>query len=795
MVQWWEIVVTLVCIFLSGVFSGLTLGVMSLDMIELRVLSESGSATEQWCARKIMPVRKHGNWLLCTLLMGNTVVNAALAIVSAKLFGGPGGLLASTAIILFAGEIIPQAVCYRHGLIIGAYAIPAIHVLMYLSAPLSYTTALALDFVLGGESATRYNRSQLKSLLSLHGQSLSPTQLQAVSSPSKVYDDATDKVIIEILSEAERQPQSEHQTSITIQSLPNPSSSPTSSPTDSENAANSISNDSSNPEIELNPDLPAETNASLDNNPSLDGIPVSDVEARKNFNLFGKFRKNRQQPSPAGSKRKERKEKLRKSLLEHAPLTNDEMTMLDGAFDFSQKDVGLVMTRLDSVFMLDASLSLNFKVLLLIFQSGHSRIPIYNQSRENIIGILFAKDLILLDPEDAVPIRTVLSFFNRNVLMVMEDIPLNRMLNIFCQGGGHMAIVRKEQTDNDGPLTTGIVTLEDLIEELIGQDIVDETDVYTDNLRKQRVKRIRSIDPEVLRMFDSTHDDEVLSEKEVLAVASYLSNNTYEFSENFVRIDVLRQMLAESPIIECHKEGKNGINTAQHEQDMSSRGVDEPVVIASLSGDDITKHLEGLGNDDATVYRKGVPSKNAYLIIHGRLKIIAGDEGFQSEAGPWTLLGTRALSHNLYAPDFTAKVIERPTRLLRISRKLFRDMVKASGTTLVPGASIDSPTVKINPFARVHSTHAPTIPNANSPSNATTQSATSLAMAAAATAMAVGLPKTSPNTSFEQVTSNAREGTLRSDDDRVSTSQQRSPGETQNRGSKSINGPGDSSDF
>jgi metal transporter CNNM len=62
-------------LLLSGLFSGLTLGLMSLDMVSLEILAEGGEEQERECAKKILPIRAKGNLLLCTLLLGNTMVN------------------------------------------------------------------------------------------------------------------------------------------------------------------------------------------------------------------------------------------------------------------------------------------------------------------------------------------------------------------------------------------------------------------------------------------------------------------------------------------------------------------------------------------------------------------------------------------------------------------------------------------------------------------------------------------------------------------------------------------------
>ena len=60
---------------MSGLFSGLTLGLMSLDMVSLEILRDGGEGEERAYAAKIIPIRAKGNLLLCTLLLGNTMVN------------------------------------------------------------------------------------------------------------------------------------------------------------------------------------------------------------------------------------------------------------------------------------------------------------------------------------------------------------------------------------------------------------------------------------------------------------------------------------------------------------------------------------------------------------------------------------------------------------------------------------------------------------------------------------------------------------------------------------------------
>ena len=77
----WLVLVVLTC--LSGIFSGLNLGLMSLTVEDLNIVIRSSKDPQQVeHAKRILPLRKKGNMLLCTLLIGNTVVNVMLSVMT-----------------------------------------------------------------------------------------------------------------------------------------------------------------------------------------------------------------------------------------------------------------------------------------------------------------------------------------------------------------------------------------------------------------------------------------------------------------------------------------------------------------------------------------------------------------------------------------------------------------------------------------------------------------------------------------------------------------------------------------
>ena len=144
---------------------------------------------------------------------------------------------------------------------------------------------------------------------------------------------------------------------------------------------------------------------------------------------------------------------------------------------YKTKTVSEVMTLIDQIYMLHVESKLNFKLIRQIFESGHSRIPVYGNDANDIVGLLFVKDLIFVDPEDETPVINFIHIFGRGVHKVWPDSQLGEVLQLFKMGRGHLALVNK-LSEKGETHTVGLVTLEDIIEEILQDEIVDETDVF-----------------------------------------------------------------------------------------------------------------------------------------------------------------------------------------------------------------------------------------------------------------------------------------------------------------------------
>ncbi|GAB0494225.1 hypothetical protein MMPV_005516 [Pyropia vietnamensis] len=361
------------CLVLAATAAGLTLGLMSLDTVGLDIMAASTNPREAAAARAIQPIRQQGHRLLVTLLLTMTMVTELLPLVLETLYpGGAFALAVSVIALLLFGEILPQAVCSRHALSVGASLIGVVRALMWVATPLALPLAAALDWLLGSDHAQTYDRHGLGALIDVHAR----------------------------------------------------------------------------PEVG-------------------DG--------------------------PAGI------------------LSGEEARALKGALELCTKTAGDIMTPAPDVFALSMDAVLDRRTMKECLRRGHSRVPVYGAGGiGDVVGLLLLKQLILLDPDDAVPVRVLVEDaavtaggraprHGRRLrvtppLMVVRSTPLGDLLKAFRDERVHLACVY-EALEGVAPadrVFAGVVCLEDVIEELLDDEIVDETDATTDNVSKEPATTARA---------------------------------------------------------------------------------------------------------------------------------------------------------------------------------------------------------------------------------------------------------------------------------------------------------------
>lgn len=157
-------------------------------------------------------------------------------------------------------------------------------------------------------------------------------------------------------------------------------------------------------------------------------------------------------------------------------LNQDEVTIISAVLDLKEKPVANVMTPMDDVFVMSEDTVLDENTMDMILSAGYSRIPIHETGNPtNFVGMLLVKILITYDPEDA---KLVRDFPLATLPETRPETSCLDIVNFFQEGKSHMVLVSEFPGRDHGAL--GVVTLEDVIEELIGEEIIDESDVYID---------------------------------------------------------------------------------------------------------------------------------------------------------------------------------------------------------------------------------------------------------------------------------------------------------------------------
>ena len=155
-------------VIFAALMSGLTMALMSLDQMNLSILSISGTQTEQGQARKLSPLLKRRHLLLVTLLVGNAAAMEALPIFLDKIVPEFIAIILSVSFVLVFGEIIPQALFTKYRLYIGSTLSPLVWILPIVALPVTFPIAVILDCCLGTDHPTIYRRAELKELTKQH---------------------------------------------------------------------------------------------------------------------------------------------------------------------------------------------------------------------------------------------------------------------------------------------------------------------------------------------------------------------------------------------------------------------------------------------------------------------------------------------------------------------------------------------------------------------------------------------------------------------------------------------------
>ncbi|CAF0715508.1 unnamed protein product [Adineta steineri] len=292
-----------------------------------------------------------------------------------------------------------------------------------------------------------------------------------------------------------------------------------------------------------------------------------------------------------------------------ADIEKPELDVITGVLSLRKKTVKEAMTWLPDVYMLDSDRKTDAELLLDVHKHGFSRIPVYSNEKPNIIGIVKLRDFALITPEQYhLTVKNLLEFHTHSYGYAKITDSLYGLMQEFLKSRWHMALVQELQTDEDNidPVyaTAGIITLEDVIEEMLQREIIEETDFFTDNRRKIQRKQAKTMDYTAL--VKRPVKGPSISPQLKVAVFQFLNTNIHQFTSGFISQEILQILL-----------NYNVYATIKRQANQSTNSI--------------------------YLYKKGFRYELFTLIIQGNATLESGAERIMSTVGPFSYFATSSL--------------------------------------------------------------------------------------------------------------------------------------------------------
>ena len=448
-----NVFLVLICVLTAATAAGLTMGLLSLDPLSLEIKRRTSTSVEErkWSSTLLPLLLGHSkrHRLMVSLLLMNAIANEALPLFLDELLGRYGkyaSILVSVTLVLFFGEIVPSAFFTGPNQVeVSAKLVPLVKVVMAVLSPIAIPIAKLLDRVLhhgeeGGDieedvtEGNYMNRGELGALVRI--------QYEAQLADQRRRKQVNTKL---------------------LRTLPVHSS-------------------------------PRREHSNISTRSNTDSIGSSQRHTHHSIREIAKEITLANNTKPA----------LKKMLSIHA----DEITMIEGALEMTVKIAADVCTPLRRVYALPRDTILDEDTCVSIWSRGFSRIPIYDSTTSEdavvdgtsnnncgddisgIMGVLLSRQLIVINPTEERPLATVPLVLPPCIHVSMHLVDL---INMFQAAGGrgkgglHLAIVcakpeiatealeRGDSIPKDAGVV-GIVTLEDVVEELLQEEIYDEVD-------------------------------------------------------------------------------------------------------------------------------------------------------------------------------------------------------------------------------------------------------------------------------------------------------------------------------
>lgn len=664
------VLMVLFCLICAAFASGLTQGLLSLNIMELKIKTYSKNLDERKNASRIIPLLSYHHLLLVTFMLWNATAMEALPIYLSKLCSEYVAIIISVTCILIFGEIMPASILTGpQQLQIVSTLIPLVYFIIIIFFPLSYPIAKVLDYIIGTDDGiVIYNKNDLKNMIKIQYEekqrkALSPIDIETGNANKKKSNKRKSK---------------------------------------------SISN-SANVKYELVEDR---STSKQNSNFILDSINKFDEFVNAIISYFTKktinhdsistinpiFTNNDNNPSSTTFPLEFEGEN------EVNPM---EYNIINGALTYSTKKVSKFMTKINNIFMLNSNDVLNYELLYKIFQSGFSRIPVcHNNNPNNIIGLLIVKDLIFIDPDDNVIVSNFIKVFGRIPITVWYDDTLDEALKQFQESNSHMAIVKSINYYNNikDPeyIVVGIITLEDILEEILGKKIYDETDKTNKKLNKiikdydwERLKVLKNSKKTIENIYNN---DEFINE-----LILFIHNNIKQISNFYTKYSDfnLKKFIEQIGLLKLNKSSTDQLLDCPMENTQNSSDINSLSSLEAFNKSDLKK----ISSEDIII-RFGKITTSCIIIISGKIRIIEGEildsnnniefnsidpqsnsqlsstnlKNKEYILGPWSIINQEVLDfpHGTYFSKLTAIIESDEVRIFCLSYNLYEKFMKSN---------------------------------------------------------------------------------------------------------------------
>ncbi|GET87721.1 hypothetical protein, conserved [Leishmania tarentolae] len=433
------------------------------------------------------------------------------------------------------------------------------------------------------------------------------------------------------------------------------------------------------------------------------------------------------------------KKELRKLMVMHyerkgddnAHMAKSELKLLLAAMDFHERKVRDIMTPIEkTTYVRDTDL-ITPDFLEMLWKSGRSRVPV--ESAPGVFeSILVVKDLMTVTTSlefSPLTVEQVVKAKDRLFAMVCAATSLPSMLKFFLEGQTHMAVVFEEDANISGaaspaimsdfesgameslvrrnfpstrPKIVGIVTMEDVVEELLASEIYDEYDRYDPMEHEPRYAAVNipgndrysntlhlpsepETPPRVNFYSYFTHPTESipLTESQVWAVAYYLNRTVpcfYNWQPPYIKLllDECKDLqLCAVTSSQLNDTSDMLLNTPPDEMreinstsSLQTAGLQLRLPRSQFFKGGHTEFLSAARDPSYILYSSGIRTERLLLVLGGSVELLVGPEAFRAKLQSFNYIGEEALTTPFFVPDYSA-IVTTAARVYSISKVLF----------------------------------------------------------------------------------------------------------------------------